>query len=111
MKRISDKLYAILFDAQSCPECVYSLTDLGALKKAMLRLRLAPVGSHAQLTANMAHILCKFFRVVAKKEVNMGQFDKSDCDFNCGLWLTMYYFQICSHRIGQVSNEEVTMLL
>lgn len=41
MKRISDKLYALLFDAQSCPEGIYSLTDLGALKKALLQLRLA----------------------------------------------------------------------
>lgn len=40
MKRISDKLYALLFDAQSCPEEVYSLADLGALKKALLQLRL-----------------------------------------------------------------------
>lgn len=41
MKRISDKLYALLFDAQFCPEGIYSLTDLGALKKALLQLRLA----------------------------------------------------------------------
>lgn len=40
MKRMTDKLNALLFDAQSCPEGVYSLTELGALKKALLRLRL-----------------------------------------------------------------------
>lgn len=52
MKRISDKLYALLFDAQSCPEEVYSLADLGALKKALLRLRLArdPVDVHEEFS-------------------------------------------------------------
>ena len=40
MKRMTDKLNALLFDGKSCPEGVYSLTDLGALKKALLRLRL-----------------------------------------------------------------------
>ena len=28
-----------------------------------------------KVTAHMAHILCKFFRVVAEKEVNMSQLD------------------------------------
>ena len=53
----------------------------------------------------------KIFRVVVKKEVNMSQFDKSNGAFNYGMLLTMYYFQPCFHRIGQVSNEEVAMLL
>lgn len=52
MKRLSDKLYAILFDAQSCPEGIYSLTDLGALKKALLRLRLVrnPIDFNAEFS-------------------------------------------------------------
>ena len=41
----------------------------------------------------------------------MSQFDKSNGEFNYGLLLTMYYFQPCFHRIGQVSNEEKAMLL
>ena len=40
MKRMTDKLNALLFDGQPCPEGVVSLTDLGALKKALLQLRL-----------------------------------------------------------------------
>ncbi len=40
MKRMTEKLNALLFDGQSCPEGVYSLTDFGALKKALLQLRL-----------------------------------------------------------------------
>lgn len=52
LQTISDKLYALLFDAQSCPEGIYSLTDLGALKKALLRLRLArdPVDVHEEFS-------------------------------------------------------------
>ena len=41
----------------------------------------------------------------------MSQFDKSNGEFDYGIRLTMYYFQPCFHRIGQVSNEEEAMLL
>ena len=65
----------------------------------------------AKLPYQLGHILCKNFRIVAKKEVNMSQFNKSNGEFNYGVRLTMYYFQPCFHRIGQVSNEEEAMLL
>ena len=40
----------------------------------------------------------------------MSQFNKSNGEFNYGVRLTMYYFQPCYHRIGQVSNEEAMLL-
>ncbi len=41
----------------------------------------------------------------------MSQFNKSNGDCNYRIRLTMYYFQLYSHRIGQVGKEEVAMLL
>ena len=40
MSRITDTINGLLFDGQSCPNEVYSLTDLGALKKTLVKLRL-----------------------------------------------------------------------
>ena len=40
MVRMTDTINSLLFDGQSCPNEVYSLTDLGALKKTLVKLRL-----------------------------------------------------------------------
>ena len=40
MARMTDHINDLLFDGHSCPEGIYSLTDLGALKKALVKLRL-----------------------------------------------------------------------
>lgn len=40
MARMTDAINGMLFDGQSCPEGIYSLTDLGAIKKALVKLRL-----------------------------------------------------------------------
>lgn len=40
MLRMTETINALLFDGQTCPEGIYSLTDLGAIKKALVKLRL-----------------------------------------------------------------------
>lgn len=40
MSRMTDTINDLLFEGQTCPEGIYSLTDLGALKKALVKLRL-----------------------------------------------------------------------
>ena len=40
MSRITDTINGLLFDGQTCPKGVYSLTDLGAMKKCLVRIRL-----------------------------------------------------------------------
>lgn len=40
MSRMTDTINDLLFDGQTCQEGIYSLTDLGALKKALVKLRL-----------------------------------------------------------------------
>ncbi len=40
MSRMTDTINGLLFDGQTCPEGVYSLSDLGALKKCLVKLRL-----------------------------------------------------------------------
>lgn len=40
MSRMTDSINALLFDGQTCPEGIYSLSDLGALKKVLVKLRL-----------------------------------------------------------------------
>ena len=40
MKRLTDHINDLLFDGQACPEGIYSLTDLGAVKKTLVKLRL-----------------------------------------------------------------------
>ena len=40
MVRITDTINGLLFDGQTCPTGVYSLTDLGAMKKCLVRIRL-----------------------------------------------------------------------
>lgn len=57
------------------------------------------------------YLLQIFVAQAAQKEVNMSQFNKSNGDCNYRIRLTMYYFQLYSHRIGQVGKEEVAMLL
>lgn len=38
--RMTDTINGLLFDGKTCPEGIYLLTDLGALKKALVKLRL-----------------------------------------------------------------------
>ena len=38
MARMTDTVNGLLFDGQTCPEGIYSLSDLGALKKCLVRL-------------------------------------------------------------------------
>ena len=40
MSRMTDKINSLLFDGSACPEGVYSLSDLGAVKKTLVKLRL-----------------------------------------------------------------------
>lgn len=40
MKRLTDHINDLLFDGQACPEGIYSLTDLGGVKKTLVKLRL-----------------------------------------------------------------------
>lgn len=63
MVRITDTINGLLFDGQTCPTGVYSLTDLGALKKTLVKLRLVrdPINIHdeyslKQLAWIKAHI-------------------------------------------------------
>lgn len=63
MSRITDTINGLLFDGQTCPNGVYSLTDLGALKKTLVKLRLVrdPINIHdeyslKQLAWIKAHI-------------------------------------------------------
>ena len=48
MSRITDTINGLLFDGQTCPKGVYSLTDLGALKKTLVKLRVVrdPLNIH-----------------------------------------------------------------
>lgn len=40
MSRMTDSVNALLFDGQTCPDGIYSLSDLGAVKKCLVKLRL-----------------------------------------------------------------------
>lgn len=40
MLRMTEIINGLLFDGEACPEGVYSLTDLGAVKKTLVKLRL-----------------------------------------------------------------------
>ena len=40
MVRMTDTINSLLFDDQTCPKGVYSLTDLGAIKKCLVKIRL-----------------------------------------------------------------------
>lgn len=40
MVRMTNTINGLLFDGQACPEGIYSLTDLGAVKKTLIKLRL-----------------------------------------------------------------------
>lgn len=52
MLRITTHINGLLFDGQACPEGVYSLTDLGALKRCLVKLRLVrdPVDLNEELS-------------------------------------------------------------
>ena len=50
ISRMTDTINGLLFDGQPCPEGVYSLADLGALKKALLRLARDPVDVHEEFS-------------------------------------------------------------
>lgn len=52
MSRMTDTINGLLFDGQTCPEGVYSLTDLGALKKYLIKLRLVrdPINVHEEFS-------------------------------------------------------------
>lgn len=78
MKRISDKLYALLFGAQSCPEEVYSLADLGALKKALLQLRLVrdPVDVNKEFSLRQLNWIKAHIEGVDKYKVGRENLDK-----------------------------------
>ena len=77
----------------------------------------------------MPEILFAFKKLFVSDTKNYRRIAKNKCDgkerisalgvgryafpkeFNYGIRLSMYYFQPCFHRIGQVSNEEEAMLL
>ena len=50
--RLTSTINEQLFDGQTCPEGIYSLSDLGALKKALVKLRLVrdPVNINEEFT-------------------------------------------------------------
>lgn len=52
MSRMTDTINSLLFDGQACPEGIYSLADLPALKKCLLKLRLVrdPVNLHDEFS-------------------------------------------------------------
>lgn len=78
MSRMTDSVNALLFDGQSCPEGIYSLSDLGAVKKCLVKLRLVrePVSMNEEFSLRQVNWMKSHVSEAEKAEIGRENLDK-----------------------------------
>lgn len=78
ISRMTDTINGLLFDGQPCPEGVYSLTDLAALKKCLVKLRLVrdPVNINEEFSLRQLGWLKSHIGQADSFDVGRENFDK-----------------------------------
>lgn len=76
--RLTSTINGLLFDGQTCPEGIYSLTDLAALKKALVKLRLVrdPVSVNEEFSLRQLGWLKAHIDGVEVAEIGRENLDK-----------------------------------
>ncbi len=75
---MTDTINGLLFDGQTCPEGVYSLTDFAALKKCLIKLRLVrdPININEEFTLRQLGWVKAHVGQVADHKVGRENLDK-----------------------------------
>lgn len=78
MSRMTDSVNALLFDGQTCPEGIYSLSDLGAVKKCLVKLRLVrePVSMNEEFSLRQVNWMKSHVSEAEKAEIGRENLDK-----------------------------------
>lgn len=86
--RLTDHINDLLFDGQSCSEGIYTLTDLGALKKTLVKLRLVrdPIKIYEEFSLKQLDL---FKEHTAGAEIPQIERENLDIYYNSVLFLAL----------------------
>lgn len=103
ISRMTDTINGLLFDGQPCPEGVYSLTDLAALKKCLVKLRLVrdPVNINEEFSLRQLGWLKSHIGQADSFDVGRENFDKYLQD-----WVLDMVSNILIEVMASVAEEE-----